>query len=1013
MKGFYFYIIIGLIVNFILITVNAKNIPLDTANEKKENDSIKNNGEKTKEQYYLIYVENKSSESKKIKREESNATNKVVNSVIDEIHQLIINNVDSYEKPEILEKMEKEDSLRKRDQVSEYLLDYGDSSLVYPISTLNNVTVLYAYLSSDVVEVVKSMPHVKHCDKEIYYEPASNSTLDFIKENSHWKDVSVTNDAPLHLSVVSQGKFDKSVNSKYDNNYYYPSSAGEGVDIFIFDSGFDFTHDEFSNTDERTVKCVFEVKDGKLIKTLNEKVCNNRNLKHHGSVVSTTAAGKISGAAGKANVYGVLFDEYSAANKVAALQYIKDNLIGPNKAIFNFSHGNFIEYDPNEITDYDREYELINTLTEKGAIFFASAGNDSEYVINESKKRRYLPCTNENIICVGGVTISNSYSYINKYSIDPSSNRGRGVDIYAPFSVTVSYKDEYRIERSNKIVSGTSYSSPLVAGIVATILSDNKNINFNKESMLDYLNQIGHKNIIEGISRGDPNLFINNGNHIVYDRNGNMSWYNPVDDQKIEKIITSNEPYVWTKWNGLFPSNAISTINSDGKTLVVGRITYNNGVHCGYVDIKSKKITIYNGDDAIEFFDGFEILTIPSNHFYWKKISNLTQLNDKEDVIVVSGSKSNGNVLGVAKCEYENKEYFGEIDLNILKNANYGIGKKGITSIEYEVLIYSKKPIVPYQWKTWHGKFPSDAVYIKNNPNGKSFVVGRTTYKNGIYCGYVDIDTKKLTISLDNKELAFDKDYEILIGPNNHFAWKKINQYTKLSDNYKIIIGGNENNGNSLGVAKCKYDNNYYFGNTNLEYLDYANIGINNKVKHITDFEVLTYSEEPVIPYQWKKWNGKIPYNAIITNNPNDKSYAIGRTTYANGIHCGYIDLTSIQKKLVITYNGNKIEVLDNIEILTCPSNRMYWKNVTDVSQLEDQEHFVIGGNESNGVELGVTAITINNNLYYGEINLEELNYATVAIAYEQKAISTTDYKVLIYTEEPIESSKPLELIDP
>ncbi|OUM67163.1 hypothetical protein PIROE2DRAFT_5428, partial [Piromyces sp. E2] len=270
MKGVYFYLFIGLIVNFILITVNAKNIPLDTGNEKnstvasenknENNDkkeskvSLNNKNEEGKEQFYLIY--------KKSKREESNATNKVVDSVIDQIHQLIIDNVDTYEKPEILEKMEKEDSLRKRDLTTEYLLDYGDSSLVYPISTFNNITVLYAYLSSDVVETVKSMSHVKYCAEEIYYEESSSdSTIDFIKENTHWKDVGVTNDASLHLSVVSQGKFDESVNGKYDENYYYPSSAGEGVDIFIFDSGFDFTHDEFSNTDERTVKCIFKVKD--------------------------------------------------------------------------------------------------------------------------------------------------------------------------------------------------------------------------------------------------------------------------------------------------------------------------------------------------------------------------------------------------------------------------------------------------------------------------------------------------------------------------------------------------------------------------------------------------------------------------------------------------------------------------------------------------------------------------------------------------------------------------------
>ncbi|OUM67164.1 hypothetical protein PIROE2DRAFT_5429 [Piromyces sp. E2] len=848
------------------------------------------------------------------------------------------------------------------------------------------------------------MSHVKYCAEEIYYEESSSdSTIDFIKENTHWKDVGVTNDASLHLSVVSQGKFDESVNGKYDENYYYPSSAGEGVDIFIFDSGFDFTHDEFSNTDERTVKCIFKVKDGKLYKISNEKICYNEANKDHGTRVSITAGGRISGAAKKANIYGVLFDKYNMANKAAAMQYIKDNLFGPNKAVFNFSHGGIIDYNPNEIIKYDREFELINVLTEEGAIFFASAGNNSEL--------RYRPCTSENIICVGGVAVNYEYISFLEYTVDEKSNRGKGVDIYAPYSISIFINYDFDNDEINYMIyRGTSFSTPLVAGVVATIISENKNIDFNKEKMLAYLNQIGLHDIIKGLPEGAPNLFINNGNHIVYDSNGNISWDNPVDDQQIEKIINDNEPYVWRKWNGLFPTNVVSTINSDGKILLVGRIAYKNGIHCGYIDTKTRKLTISYGQDVIEFEDGFEILTIPSGHFYWKKITNLTQLNDTEDVIVIGGNENNGNKLGIAKCLYEGKEYYGKVDLNYLKYAYYGLGKKGMESTEYEILIYSKNPITPYQWIRWNGKFPEDAVYINNNPNGKTFVVGRTTDENGvgIYSGYVDVDTKKLTISLNGEEIVIDKDYEILIGPDNHFTWKKMDVNTKFSDNYKIIIGGTDNNGNQLGVVKCVYDKNYYFGHTNMEILKYGSIGIDNTEKQITDFEVLVYSEAPVIPYKWENWYN-LPYNAIITDNPNGENYAIGRINYKNGIHCGYIGL--IDEKIHISYDGNEMVYKNDFEILTCPPNRMYWKKITDVSQLQDHEHFVIGGNENNGNRLGVAAIRMNNNIYYGKINLEKLDYANFGI--DGKEITTNAFEVLIYTDEPFEPLKPIDIIDP
>ncbi|ORX36989.1 hypothetical protein BCR36DRAFT_313511 [Piromyces finnis] len=48
-------------------------------------------------------------------------------------------------------------------------------------------------------------------------------------------------------------------------------------------------------------------------------------------------------------------------------------------------------------------------------------------------------------------------------------------------------------------------------------MSENNDVKFNYTTVLNYLNKLGLKNIINGIKEG-PNLFINNGKHVVYSK---------------------------------------------------------------------------------------------------------------------------------------------------------------------------------------------------------------------------------------------------------------------------------------------------------------------------------------------------------------------------------------------------------------------------------------------------------------------------------------------------------------
>ena len=238
----------------------------------------------------------------------------------------------------------------------------------------------------------------------------------------------------------------------------------------------------------------------------------------------------------------------------------------------------------------------------------------------------------------------------------------------------------------------------------------------------------------------------------------------------------------------------------------------------------------------------------------WRKINE----NDKfkyNDKIVIGGNESNGVKLRVAKWKYEGNYYFGKVNLNYLNHVNFAVNGKEVECYDIEVLINNEqeqdevKPVsslTTYDWIKWNGEIPEEAVYIKNNTNGKTFIVGRAEYDDVIYNGYVDITTTdiKLIYYYNGKVRRFTKNFEILVGPSDHFIWKAIDKHYRPEDHESIVTGGFDSVGNRLGVAKSFFRNNYYFGSVNLAKMNYAHFVCDNEEIYYYDFEVLIYSEK-------------------------------------------------------------------------------------------------------------------------------------------------------------------------
>eukprot|EP00833_Pecoramyces_ruminatium_P004692 jgi/Orpsp1_1/1178724/evm.model.c7180000066494.1 len=477
MKFYNLLSILSIITIFVINTVYAFDIKSSLKTKLPKKAKVNSNTARN-ENYFMIFVNNGSSkDGSHNKREE---VEQRINSVINEITSLIIDNIDTYENPAKLEEFEQKSTiLRKRSNES------NESALAYSISSLDDKTIIYSYLSNVVADKVEEIPSVLACveDREIYLTGDKNNKMNELEKlneilnETQWSGVDVRENADIHLSLLSQGKFDGNSTTTYDKNYYYPSSAGKDIDIFILDSGFNFRHPEFANKDERTVKCAFAVNNAVVFPSKVDDYCEfTYGEEYHGLMVSDVAGGLVHGVANKANIYGIALeggiddeDEYPTeypsdqpiptyydddaystdystdyytdhssdyytdypsedpsdiwelptdwfiddpeeiskeyvifiSNVLASLKYIDDNLLRPNKAVFNFSFGVYfnalVEADQ-YIIDYWREF--IDHMSSRGVVFVAAAGNETNEVELDGKTSSY-PCAFDNVICVG------------------------------------------------------------------------------------------------------------------------------------------------------------------------------------------------------------------------------------------------------------------------------------------------------------------------------------------------------------------------------------------------------------------------------------------------------------------------------------------------------------------------------------------------------------------------------------------------------------------------------------
>ncbi|ORX64658.1 subtilisin-like protein, partial [Anaeromyces robustus] len=222
--------------------------------------------------------------------------------------------------------------------------------------------------------------------------------------------------------------------------FYYPSSAGKGIDIYLMDGGLITNHEDF-NTSERTITCDAISKE-------------EDEFPDHGIMVTSMAGGNIYGVSKKANLHMIAID-FSDDSVLRALDFIKARA-KPNKTIISMSFaGNYYSQAEDE-----KHKELIN----EGIILIVCASNENMNCCAPKDDPDFISPVGYRRAIVVGATDTDVYG--NGYYRASYSNYGDCVDVFAPG--TVIFPDLSEGSRKNSDdASGTSCSTPIVAGIAA------------------------------------------------------------------------------------------------------------------------------------------------------------------------------------------------------------------------------------------------------------------------------------------------------------------------------------------------------------------------------------------------------------------------------------------------------------------------------------------------------------------------------------------------------------------
>ncbi|KAL0934835.1 tri m 2 allergen [Colletotrichum truncatum] len=311
------------------------------------------------------------------------------------------------------------------------------------------------------------------------------------------RDISVRLRSPSHLNMIS---------GDVTKDYKYHPSLGQGVTIFVIDTGFNTDHEELAGGSRRVE--AWYVGNKAVMKnnryyTNEDQLAPDNTIDYahegsentgHGSGVACVAGGRSLGVASNANLYLVKFKgaamrqngRYTSIGATkssiyAALQEVigkVDERHLQGKAVVNLS---FRVDEADDLPEIQKDFEFFQRNAELyGIVVVMAAGNNGDFGTRTGDHLPQLLGTQDNhLITVGGVnkdgTLWHNSEPEGRTSLykGPPGNEGKlgSVSLYAQSAGVVTCIGNPLDKVGTKPRDGTSFASPQVAGLVAYFLA--------------------------------------------------------------------------------------------------------------------------------------------------------------------------------------------------------------------------------------------------------------------------------------------------------------------------------------------------------------------------------------------------------------------------------------------------------------------------------------------------------------------------------------------------------------
>jgi cerevisin len=298
--------------------------------------------------------------------------------------------------------------------------------------------------SSETVDAIRQMPEVAYVERDQIVHAYD------VQKGAPWGLARISHRPRLGFSTFTK--------------YVYNPKGGEGVDVYVIDTGINVDHDEFEG----------RAHWGKTMPDNDVDEDGNG----HGTHCAGTIASRRYGVAKAAQVYavkvlgsngsgsmgdvvgGVVWAAQEAAAKMAAAkaEFAATGKTSHKGSVANMSLGG----GKSRALD-----DAVNAAVDSGMHFAVAAGNDNRDACS------FSPAAAEKAVTVGASTLSDDRAYF--------SNHGKCVDVFAPglniLSTWIGSKNAVNT------ISGTSMASPHTAGMLAYLLSIYPSKEFNPSTL--------------------------------------------------------------------------------------------------------------------------------------------------------------------------------------------------------------------------------------------------------------------------------------------------------------------------------------------------------------------------------------------------------------------------------------------------------------------------------------------------------------------------------------------------